>query len=1420
MSSPRPVEARPRALLFRITEDALYVANHGRRFDRRGVISVCRENLSAKAIRGPGETLDDVSDRKLVDAIRERRLEVYRIDRDQLQEDANHEDETSRDYAGRSLWELLQNADDALAPSGTSSANLIGAKGLGFKSVLEITDRPSIHSGPFDFGFDAEISKVALEAIQADAPRLTFRLPHRIERDSESADLLRAGYATIIRLPFRSKQGRDAVLARLESLDPHFLLLCRHLDTILVEQHGQKTMRLSVARQRGATLRNSPATLSIVRGNDITSSEWRIWSALAAAPSERSKSLSAAIAVPIEGGVAGPAPAEIPVHVFFPTTETIAARFLVHGSFALTSNRNSIRADDHDQLVRDQLQALVLQVIHDVPPTSTVRLFADIVRATKGGRVKRPDRLIQQAIARAVTEAEFIPVIGGRSVKPADCRVWEHELDRVVPAKLGREKKLAVPTLSPVFGELRSPFEAQPLRPADYAETLSRTRALTLDAAVQALRITYSGCLASTQQDPVMQTLARAQIWPTAEGTFRALDQAPSLLRHRPEEWPAWLPADTLHPSAEELLNGYDAAATARWAPLLTGRLLRSSDDWLKRSLVGTLVAWGDEDWEAHGFEALRLVEKWANVPEFGHQGPFVERPDDTSVRAALARVVRVPTRVGWIRAVEAYANRDLGAPPELAAYFKGVTDRYVVGVPRQATLLFGVKRWKALLRFLGVAWEPKIQLIPRNGSLPRNPAYSRFRQSLMDHGLNYINHEWYIEHFPAALERLGPSHVATCMMTLSAAVAPLSGRWRKVYSADRTHAPTPYTSFANYQMLQERYLPQRPFGGRRGDRLAPHELFWPGKGVPGITPILDVGTTNTLRRAALKATFVDGLGVRSSLPTDWATWSAWSDEVLAGIEAGAIPSPKLVRDFYDALLRSARRPDGAAKISRVAAIRPGQQDEVVVEKSENTLWIDQGRFENQEVLNGLGLLGKAILPVRLERGIGAVQALGVRRASEMLGVEPSYESAPERRTKFLESRVAGRRGALAAICATKAQPLKSIPRLIAVQDLRLRISIEGQPLADRNSASYNNGSAWLISLQAPDLWEAVAAAIAEGFGGHAADFKYRFAKVLKARREEVAAILADDGIPGYRIKEALYDFDEAGDVEDETEEGDETDISGAGAADASEDDDAQDADPFDDEGDENEDGGEGEDDPSVDDSLNQPDDSDNGNEGNARRSGGGRSKGRLTRKKLFGGGRNQDEQKRGARREAAEAAKTVAAWGMRAEAWLMQQIAYNLDPSWTCTANVRDDQLRETDVLLSRAGEEWHVEVKSLTAERLYWSELEREKAELHADRYLMALLVGDGDGSYSVRWSWDPLRDLAPLARRVEWLWEAATEGPSLRDGWRLPAGVRWPERRADRFVHVVRVTREDLDGLEEDGLSLERLRRRIGDLAGNDA
>lgn len=1413
-----PAAAR-RSLLFRVTDDALYVANFGRKFSRPGVVSVCRENLSAKSQRGPGSSLDGVADRDLIDAIRNRRLDVYRTDLDQLQEDANHERETSSDYAGRSLWELLQNADDALAPAGTSSADLIGAKGLGFKSVLEITDRPSIHSGSFDFGFDAALSWPALHEIDPAAPALTFRLPHKVARDDVSRSLLKQGFATVIRLPFRSATVKAEVMARLDALAPHFLLLCRNLDTVTVEVNAVAMAIMTVTRPRALTLRGARAVLRVTRDGVSHETNWRLWSSTAPAPQAEGKTLSAAIALRTIDDQAVPADDDIPVHVFFPTVEAISARFLVHGSFALTSNRNNIRTADHDAQVRTALQTLVTQAISDISPRAVVEVFGSIVRAAPTGRARRPERLLQQAIAEAVTDAAFVRLIGGGRARPGDVHTWDHDLDQLATRSHGGRLGLPTRDMVPVFTELRTIFGAEPLRSSDYAAILSDLKVDTRDKAVRAIRITYAACLATGTPAPLIDMLASAPIWPTDDGRFRSLTARPPLLRQRPPGWAAWLDADALHGEAYDLLESYDAAATQRWAILLGGRLLRTRDEWLSQALAPELAGWDDEDWEKSGYDALRLIDEWATIQDYGEIAPLVEMPNDVTMRLALASVARVPTRTGWVVSRSAYAGRELNGIAELANYFRDVPGRAIVNAPTKAIATFGAKRWKALLRFLGVSWEPKIQFVGRDAYLNQPSSYAFHSASV---GLVHVNQEWYIEHFPQCLEALTAPQIAACVSTLAAATQPLQGRWRKMAWADRAHAPEPFTSFADFQLKRERYLPQRAIAGLSGGRFAPHELFWPGRGIAGITPILDVGTINRIRRGGLKPVFIKRLGVRDALPLDWRRWTDWSDELLKRITAGQRVSTKAVRGFYDAMLRIPERATGTPPLSHVAATYPDRDGDVIVAPSSDVLWIDNGRFENHEVLSGLGQRGKAILPVRLDRGEGAPSVLGVRPASAVLAVEPRYEPASERRSRELARRIAARRGALAAICRSKNLYLKKVPALEAVNDLRLRISFEGAPLADRSAPSFLEDGRWLINLQSGEKWEAVAAAVAEPFGLHGSDLKYRFARILRASRDEVAAILADDGIPQYRIREALTDLDEDEASDDAEAATDNVSDDAPGAAAESggqqgngtgEEDDVggNDGDDHDDDADEDADPDDEDDDSSG--GQTDRDGRGNGNDQSDHNQSSGRGRTgqrQLKRRKLFGGGGGEERQRR--RRAAAEAAEAAARNGLRAEAWLMREIAETLGDTWTCCANVRDDDLRETDLLLTRGDAEFHIEVKSLASERIYWSELERENAVQFPGRYFMALLVERDDDRYSVRWLWDPLVDLAALPRRIEWLWRNAEEGPSVSEGWQLESGIRWPQRTADRYIHVVQVTQEHLETLEADGNGLPHLVARI--------
>ena len=264
------MQARPKdQVRFVVTSDALYAANTGRPFDRKGVVSICRTNLSAKG-RRPPMALEDCTDANLVAAIRETRLDIYRKDPDQLLEDANQEDETRDDYRGRSFWELLQNADDAMALGASPSSELIGAKGLGFKAVLEITDRPEVHSGEFRFAFDAALSRRLLRETFDDPPPVVFRLPHPASADATVRVLQSEGFNTVIKLPFQSDDSRAKTVERLKSLRPHFLLLSQHLRSVEIALAGGLRRRLSCTGGRGTDVTNARVTLHVEDGAEDT----------------------------------------------------------------------------------------------------------------------------------------------------------------------------------------------------------------------------------------------------------------------------------------------------------------------------------------------------------------------------------------------------------------------------------------------------------------------------------------------------------------------------------------------------------------------------------------------------------------------------------------------------------------------------------------------------------------------------------------------------------------------------------------------------------------------------------------------------------------------------------------------------------------------------------------------------------------------------------------------------------------------------------------------------------------------------------------------------------------------------------------------------------------------------------------------
>jgi hypothetical protein len=145
----------------------------------------------------------------VIDRIVEQNMGVYRAAPSRLQEDVSQEAQVASDYRGRLVYELLQNADDAMADGssqqdrvsflvtdhelwiansgrpltdddiqglcglgasskvdarGTRRAS-IGHKGLGFKSVLEISEAPAIYSRTHSFELGEEHARRHVEAL-------------------------------------------------------------------------------------------------------------------------------------------------------------------------------------------------------------------------------------------------------------------------------------------------------------------------------------------------------------------------------------------------------------------------------------------------------------------------------------------------------------------------------------------------------------------------------------------------------------------------------------------------------------------------------------------------------------------------------------------------------------------------------------------------------------------------------------------------------------------------------------------------------------------------------------------------------------------------------------------------------------------------------------------------------------------------------------------------------------------------------------------------------------------------------------------------------------------------------------------------------------------------------------------------------
>jgi hypothetical protein len=224
----------------------------------------------------------------LLQAISAENLDVYRASPIRLREDVSQEAQISSDYRGRLVYELLQNADDAMSGQATqqdrvvfrltetelwvgnsgrpldeadvkglcgigasSKADVVGRRrasighrGMGFKSVLEITGAPEVFSDAYAFRMSAEFAQAAVDRLMDElgSTRPTrvpvMRFPSSLDVVPDYwHELRQRGIRTLFRFPLRSDltdEQRSLLAERLLQLPVTTILFLKHLERVEV----------------------------------------------------------------------------------------------------------------------------------------------------------------------------------------------------------------------------------------------------------------------------------------------------------------------------------------------------------------------------------------------------------------------------------------------------------------------------------------------------------------------------------------------------------------------------------------------------------------------------------------------------------------------------------------------------------------------------------------------------------------------------------------------------------------------------------------------------------------------------------------------------------------------------------------------------------------------------------------------------------------------------------------------------------------------------------------------------------------------------------------------------------------------------------------------------------------------------------
>lgn len=406
-----------------------------------------------------------------------RAIDSYRIHPDLVSEHANHEESIrTGGYAGRTLLELVQNAADALGGGGSSTeaetgrveivldttgrslycantgrpfsetglraitmAHLsgkrgdeIGRFGLGFKSVLAVSQTPQVLSRSVAFGFNSAEARAALSEAARGAKRhpvlrtaTPLDAPSEIDSDPVLTEL--ATWATtIVKLP--GAENLDRLRNELEQFSSEFLLFVPEVREIRLRVVGAEAFETShVSRDLGN------GRLRIERpGGD--NDEWLVLDRMHEPSREARHQVGEAVSRErVKVSVALPAERSNrrigEFWSYFPLQDKTTASALFNAPWSVNDDRTSLLKNSYNREILGTLSEMFVGLLSQVHTQVDPAAHLEYMPARGRESLGFGDELLSAHIPGIAAGEALVPDATGRLRHPSELRPLDFGVD-------------------------------------------------------------------------------------------------------------------------------------------------------------------------------------------------------------------------------------------------------------------------------------------------------------------------------------------------------------------------------------------------------------------------------------------------------------------------------------------------------------------------------------------------------------------------------------------------------------------------------------------------------------------------------------------------------------------------------------------------------------------------------------------------------------------------------------------------------------------------------------------------------------------------------------------------------------------------------------------------------------------------------